>query len=54
MKTTIVVAIFLLLISVNTFFSQDKDKEPKKRPNQGLVFRLSEQDVIIPITKTIA
>ncbi len=52
MKTVIMIANFLLFVSLNTVFCQEreKDKEPKKRPNQGLVFRLSEQDVIIPIT----
>ena len=52
MKTTTVVAIFLLLISVNNLLSLDTEEkpEPAKRPNQGFVFRLSEQDSIIPIT----
>jgi hypothetical protein len=39
----------LILLFSNTIFSQEKS-EPKKEPNKGFVFRLSEQDVILPIT----
>jgi hypothetical protein len=52
MKTTKIVAIFLLFICANNLFSQETEEknEPIKRPNQRFIFRLSEQDVIMPIT----
>ncbi|UCF64009.1 MAG: hypothetical protein JSW33_15820 [bacterium] len=43
-----IVTILLLILIINTISSQESEK--KGRPNQGLVFRLSEQDVILPIT----
>jgi len=42
----------VLLLYNSTFYCQETEEEdtPKERPNQGFVFRLSEQDVILPIT----
>jgi hypothetical protein len=47
-----IVTILLLLLYSNTILSQESEEKdkPKKRPNQSFVFRLSEQDVILPIT----
>jgi hypothetical protein len=40
------------LLFTNTIFSQESEEKDKtkEKPNQGLVFRLSEQDVILPVT----
>ncbi len=43
-----IVTILLLFLCTNTILSQESEK--KEKPNQGFVFRLSEQDVILPIT----
>lgn len=47
----LIVILFLLLLFTNTIFGPETEQKekPKKRPNQSLIFKITEQDIIMPI-----